>query len=232
MRGLFTFASVALHAGVFGWLAYEGKNPPARKATVVAVVSKPKPKQEEPKPDEPKPKPPPPPPVVRKAAAPSPAPAPVPAPAPAPKAAPRFATNLTMGNGPALAVTGALGGNALPGRPVEAESRAKPPAPQQPAVQALDPCDAPDTKPKPLGTVTVEYPDKARADGVEGRISVRIRVGDDGSVESVEVVEGIEASLDAVVISALKTWKFAPATHCGKPVAGVLAWAQRFELGD
>jgi protein TonB len=231
MRGLFTFASVAIHAGLFGWLAFEGKTPPARKATVVAVVqNKPKPKAEEPKPEEPKPKPPPPPPVVRQAVAPAPAPAATPA--PAPKAAPRFATNLTMGNGPALAVTGALGGNAGPGRPVEAESRAKPPAPAQPAVQAPDPCDAPDTKPKPLGTVTVEYPDKARAEGVEGRISVRIRVGDDGSVESLEVIEGIEASLDAVVVSVIKAWKFAPATHCGKPVAGVLAWAQRFELGD
>src|SRR5690348_6409321 len=110
MRWLFTIASIAIHAGVMGWLTYYGKSPPARKPTFVAVVKpKPKPKEEEPKEDEPKPKPKPPPPVVKKAepvvipvAAPAPAPA-------APKAAAHFASNLTFGNGPAGAVTGALG---------------------------------------------------------------------------------------------------------------------------
>ena len=30
----------------------------------------------------------------------------------------------------------------------------------------------------------------------------------------------------------LGTWHVQPATQCGKPAPGVLAWAQRFELGD
>jgi protein TonB len=230
MRWLFTLASIAVHAGAIGWLAWVGRTAPPHKPTFVAVVkNKPKPKEAEKKEEEPKPKPKPPP-VVKQAEPPPivlPAPAPPPAPA---SAAPRFASNVTLGNGPAVAATGALGGSAGPPRPPEAERKAKPAPP--PAGKVEDPCDAPDTKPRPLGAVTVEYPDKARADGVEGRIAVRIHVADDGSVESLEVLESVEASLDAVVLSVLKTWKFAPATHCGKPVAGVLAWAQRFELGD
>jgi protein TonB len=233
MRGLFTLVSIAIHAGVFGWLTYLGRYTPTRRPTMVAVVNKPKPRPEEPKPDEPKPKPkpPPPPPVVKQAAAPAVAPPPAPAPSPAPAAAPRFASNVTLGNGPASAATGALGGNAMAARPGEVE-RKGPVPPPSPAAKVEDPCDAPDTKPRPLGSVQVEYPDQARADGIEGRIAVRIHVGDDGSVDSLDVLESIDPSLDAVVLSILKTWKFAPATHCGKPTAGVLAWAQRFELGD
>jgi protein TonB len=170
--------------------------------------------------------------VRPKAATPAPTPPPAAAPAPAPKAAPRFATNLTMGNGPALqAATGALGGNALPPRPTEAERKAAPAA-AQPLAKVEDPCDAADTKPRPIGAVEVEYPDKARAEGLEGRIAVRIHVADDGSVESLDVLQSVDGALDAIVLSVLKTWKFKPATHCGKPVAGVLAWAQNFELGD
>ncbi len=61
---------------------------------------------------------------------------------------------------------------------------------------------------------------------------MRIHVAADGSVTQCEVLDGIDPALDAAVIAALKTWHFKPATRCGKPVAGELMWAQRFELGD
>jgi len=235
MRSWTIGLSVVVHLVVFGLIQWQGRTPPMHHGTQVTVVSKPK-KPAEPKPQDEAPKPPPPPPPrapkVAQPAAPAPAPTPAPS-TPAPSARP-VATGLTMSNGPASpggVAVGAVGngsgpvGNAHTG---DAPARLTPPQKKPEA----DPCDAPDTKPRPLGSVQVEYPDKARADGVEGRIQVRLHVADDGSVTDVEVVESIEPSLDATVIAVLRTWKFQPATHCGKPSAGVLAWAQRFELGD
>jgi protein TonB len=231
MRTWFLVASMAVHAAAFGTLLFFGRQPREHHFQQVAVVKeKKKPKEE--KPPEEKPAPPPPPrPAL--AAPPPPASAPVVA---APKAsAPHFATGLTLGNGPSSGVGIAIGG--ATNGPVEHVEREvapehrenRPPPPKQ---DAPDLCDQPDTKPRPVGTNQVEYSDKARADGVEGRIQVVIHVNDDGSVASVEVVSGIEGSLDAYVLSIIRSWKFTPATHCGRPVAGTLTWAQRFELGD
>jgi protein TonB len=227
--------SLAVHAGLFAAVMWAGRTPPVHKATQVAVVQrKPKPKPEEKHEDE-KPKPPPPQPVVqpKAIAAPAPvAPAPVAPVAAAPVA--HVASGLTMSNGPGGGGGLAVGGLGKAATPAAAQAAPQPdkqtraPAP----VPKEDACDAPDTKPKPLGSTQVDYPDKARAEGVEGRIQVRLKIGEDGAVIDVELVQGIEASLDAVVLSVLRTWKFQPATHCGKPAPGVLAWAQRFELGD
>ncbi len=229
-----TFAlSVVVHGAIFAVVMWRGKTPPVHRGTEVAVVTK-KPKPPQPKPDEekPKPKPPPPPKPREVVAAPVVAPAPVP---PAPAApGPRVASGLTLSNGPSsgggIAVAGMTNTPGPSGGPPNPDDRSNrlPPPPKK----DVDACDAPDTKPKPMGSVQVEYPDKARADGIEGRIQVRIHVGDDGAVTDVEVVESIDPSLDATVLAILRTWRFQPATHCGRASAGVLAWAQRFELGD
>jgi protein TonB len=166
----------------------------------------------------------------------APPPPPASAEAPPPRAASgHFSTGLTLGNGPGGGGV-SLGGLAPApaaaehGGPPSTEPREnRPPPPKGPSNQA---CDEPDTKPRPAGTSQVEYSDRARADGVEGRIQVVIQVNADGSVASVQVVNGIEPSLDAYVLSILRTWRFTPATHCGQAVAGTLTWAQRFELGD
>ncbi len=238
MRTWTVLLSVVVHGAMFGLVAWRGRVPAVHRGTEVSVVSKPK-KAPEPK-DEPKkvePPPPPPPRVMPKVVAPSPAPAaPAPAPAPAPSG-PRVATGLTLSNGPstgggpALAVAGPSGNgsNAAPGSAQPGQRLAPPPPVPK---KEDDPCEAPDTKPRPLGSLQVEYPDKARADGVEGRIQVKIIVGEDGAVRDVQVVQSIEPSLDATVLAVLRTWKFAPATHCGRPAEGSIAWAQRFELGD
>jgi protein TonB len=105
----------------------------------------------------------------------------------------------------------------------------RPPGPRPDAAEA---CDEPDTKPRPAGTTQVDYSDQARANGVEGRIQVIIHVNADGSVGTLELVSSVEPALDAYVLATLRTWRFRPATHCGRGVPGTLTWAQRFELGD
>jgi protein TonB len=236
MRTWTVLLSVVVHGAMFGLVAWRGRVPTVHRGTEVSVVSKPK-KAPEPK-DEPKkvePPPPPPPRAAPKVVAPAAVVAPAPAPAPAPSG-PRVATGLTLSNGPSGSGVAVAAGSAS-GNASNAPRSAEPgqrlaPQPPPPPKKVDDPCDAPDTKPRPLGSLQVEYPDKARADGVEGRIQVKIVVGDDGAVRDVQIVQSIEPSLDATVLAVLRTWKFAPATHCGKPAEGSIAWAQRFELGD
>lgn len=234
MRSWFIFASLVVHAVAFGGILYFGRQPRERHLQHVAVVTQKRAKKEKPPEEKPPPPPTPKAPPTPPRAAP---PAPQPVPAESPKApSHHFATGLTLGNGPSpggIAVGTPTSGPAEHGSgpprsgPEHRENR-----PPPPKTDEADRCDQPDTKPRPVGTSQVEYSDKARADGVEGRIQVIIKVSDDGSVVSVDVVSGIEASLDAYVLSVIKTWKFTPATHCGRAVTGTLSWAQRFELGD
>ena len=97
-----------------------------------------------------------------------------------------------------------------------------------------DNCTEAPSKPAPLTRPSeIEYTQDARANGIEGRLILRITVGADGSVTGVDVQGSVEAALDAAAVAAVKTWTFKPAMRCGKPMAGgVYTLARRFELGD
>jgi TonB family protein len=68
-----------------------------------------------------------------------------------------------------------------------------------------------------LHRVEPEYPEAAREQNIEGRVTLEVHIGPDGSVQDVEVVAGspvlAEASTDAV-----KQWKFKPRVLNGQPV--------------
>src|SRR5262249_1104928 len=137
---------------------------------------------------------------------------------------------LSNDNGPGIA----LGGPA-PTLPAVPESRLHAPkaAAKQNIKSALEDCTEEATKPEPIFKQEIEYPAQARADGVEGRLVLRLQVGADGSVTQVAVLSSVESALDAAAIVAAKKWRFKPAMRCGKPVAGgVYTLARRFELGD
>jgi protein TonB len=99
---------------------------------------------------------------------------------------------------------------------------------------AAEDCSEEPTKPVVLARPSdIEYTQKARTDGVEGRLVLQVIVAADGSVSDVKVVKGVEPGLDAAAVAAVQTWRFKPALRCGKPVGGgVYTIAQRFELGD
>jgi periplasmic protein TonB len=232
MRSAFFLASVVLHGALFGGILYFGRQPRSRQPQQIAVVRQ----KARPQPARPTEEPPPPAPPLPRLAAPPPRPA-APERAQPPKGVgPRFSTGLTLGNGSGGggvslgALAPALGGPSHAGPPPLEPRADRPPPPRAQAPEVV--CDDPDTKPRPAGTNQVEYSDRARAEGLEGRIQVLIHVASDGAVSSLEVVSGIEPGLDAYVLSMLRTWRFLPATHCGRAVAGTLSWAQRFELGD
>jgi TonB family protein len=240
VRGRTQIISVLIHAAVFAILFSISQNRAKHRATAVAVVNGEK-KKAEPKKEPPKPKP-----MVASAkprelpqAAPK-----VEAPRPvqtAPEAAPAE-TNIEMGNddGPGIALNGPA--------PVKKEApqqtaQEKPRAPVVKKEKVVvpkgdnpeeDTCTEAPSKPTPVQRPSeIEYTQDARANGVEGRLVLKITVGADGSVLKVEVVSGVEAALDAAAIAAVKTWVFKPSMRCGKAMAGgTYMLARRFELGD
>jgi periplasmic protein TonB len=94
-------------------------------------------------------------------------------------------------------------------------------------------CTDEPSKPEPVFKTEIEYTAAARAEGIEGKLKLRVVVGADGSVVSVDVLSSVSPELDAAAIAAVKRWRFKPAMACGKPVAGgTYVLARRFELGD
>jgi periplasmic protein TonB len=94
-------------------------------------------------------------------------------------------------------------------------------------------CSDEPSKPEPVFKTEIEYTAAARAEGIEGKLKLRVVVGADGSVVSVDVLSSVSPELDAAAIAAVKRWRFKPAMACGKPVAGgTYVLARRFELGD
>ncbi|WP_051710285.1 energy transducer TonB [Andreprevotia chitinilytica] len=69
----------------------------------------------------------------------------------------------------------------------------------------------------------VRYPEQSRVLGEEGTVVVRIKVGEDGVPQELEVAKssGFER-LDADAMRTVKKWRFNPAKRGGKPIAG---WA-------
>jgi len=53
---------------------------------------------------------------------------------------------------------------------------------------------------------------------VEGEVVLYAVIRRDGSVDSVQLVRGIDEELDANAMKALSQWKFRPATRQGEPV--------------
>jgi protein TonB len=94
-------------------------------------------------------------------------------------------------------------------------------------------CTEEPSKPEPVFKTEIEYTAAARAEGIEGKLKLKVTVGADGSVLSVQVLASVSPELDAAAVAAVKQWRFRPAMACGKPVAGgSYVLARRFELGD
>jgi TonB family protein len=74
------------------------------------------------------------------------------------------------------------------------------------------------TAPAPLRKVDPKYPPTLAADRVEGEIVLYGVIRKDGSIDSVQLVRGLDPVLDANSMSALSQWKFRPATREEAPV--------------
>jgi TonB family protein len=72
--------------------------------------------------------------------------------------------------------------------------------------------------PGPLRKIDPKYPPTLINEHVEGEVVLYAVIRRDGSVDSIQLVRGIDEQLDANAMQALSQWKFRPATKQGAPV--------------
>ena len=73
-------------------------------------------------------------------------------------------------------------------------------------------------RPVLLHKVSPVYPEVPRKARIEGRVTVQAVIGLDGSVESVDVLRSSNPFFDEAALSAVKQWRYRPATMNGVPV--------------
>ena len=74
------------------------------------------------------------------------------------------------------------------------------------------------TGPVPLRKVDPKYPPELRAAHVDGEVLLYAIIRKDGSVDSIQLMRGIDPQLDANAMEAFAQWKFRPAERNGVPV--------------
>jgi protein TonB len=75
-----------------------------------------------------------------------------------------------------------------------------------------------------------QYPDAARADGIEGDVLLEIVVGVSGAVESARIVRGVGHGLDEAALRSVHQFRFAPAIRGSRPVRVRMDWSVQFRL--
>jgi TonB family protein len=128
-------------------------------------------------------------------------------------------------------------GAGAPGR-VEARLSALPAPPAPPTPEPVDPervyenePGKVDTPAKKISGSSPSYPsDRAKRLKSEERVSVVVRfvVSEAGEVRDVSVVESGGKAVDEVVLAAVRTWKYQPATKQGVPVKVHMMFKQTF----
>lgn len=106
-----------------------------------------------------------------------------------------------------------------PGPPVSID----PPAPPKLVLAEVDPRFA--------GLFQPEYPVREERAGIEGSVTLRVRIGTDGRVKAVELVRtDSPAFFEAAKKRALSKWRFKPATRGGTPEESWKEMTVRFQI--
>jgi TonB family protein len=83
---------------------------------------------------------------------------------------------------------------------------------------------------KVLKRVNAVYTPAAKEARIEGTVILRVLVGRTGEVEDVEVLKGLPKGLSEAAVTALRQWRFEPATVDGKPVPARMTLTVNFSL--
>lgn len=78
--------------------------------------------------------------------------------------------------------------------------------------------------------LNIEYPKKAREQGIEGVLKLEFTVETDGSVSNVEVVKSLHPLCDSAAVAGVQSVKFVPAKHNGDPIPIRMKLPVRFRL--
>jgi len=71
--------------------------------------------------------------------------------------------------------------------------------------------------PVPVAKVDPKYPPELIKAHVKGEVVLYAIIRKDGSVDSIQIVRGLDPQLDRNAIDALRKWKFQPGTRAGVP---------------
>jgi TonB family protein len=84
--------------------------------------------------------------------------------------------------------------------------------------------------PRVIENVDPDYTPEARQHMVQGTVMARVRVGVDGSVQSICALNSLADGLDQQAVNAVRKWKFQPASYAGKPVSIEVVVETEFHL--
>ncbi len=200
----------------------------------------PEPEPEPPPPPEPEPEPPPKPrpvakveprPLPEKPPPPPPPNAPPPPESDAPPAPIRIGVSLSSTTEGGDFAVGA--GNSLYGKTEEKASdpaEARPYAGEETKQAPFVPASQVSTQPRVIGRLDVDYPEEERSGGVEGSVIYLVRIDETGRVASLQLLQGLGKSFEAVASRALRRARFQPATLRGEPVATEIRYSVTFYL--
>lgn len=78
--------------------------------------------------------------------------------------------------------------------------------------------------------LSINYPAKAREQGIEGRMQLKFTVRPDGSVTNINVAESLHPLCDSAAVKGLQSVEFVPAKIDGDPVPVRIRLPVRFKL--
>jgi TonB family protein len=76
------------------------------------------------------------------------------------------------------------------------------------------------------------YSEQARNDGVEGTVTVAVRVGEDGTPRDIRVTQGLDPTVDETVTAAIGQWRFNPPLLNGQAASAGVVIEVKFQLPD
>ncbi|MGA3243193.1 MAG: energy transducer TonB [Bacteroidota bacterium] len=91
--------------------------------------------------------------------------------------------------------------------------------------------DDPQEMPKVKKRVDPLYPQIFKLAGVEGEVEIRVRINEQGIVETEDVVKATNQNFVPAALDAIKQWEFYPATKDGKPIKAELVIPFVFRKG-
>jgi len=88
------------------------------------------------------------------------------------------------------------------------------------------------TLPRVIKEVKPDHTDEAKAARIQGTVTLKVVVKDDGTVGDVQVTQSLDTQfgLDAQAVKAARQWLFKPGMKAGKPVAVQISLELTFTL--
>lgn len=74
------------------------------------------------------------------------------------------------------------------------------------------------TRPEKIWGLPPDAGEAIRRLGVSGTVILEVKIDEKGNVEEARVFKSLHPELDQIALDTIRTWKFKPATHEGKPV--------------